>query len=195
VRLVTLAPELPRAHEVIRGLQEREIAVSLGHSNATAAEANAAFELGVRTVTHVFNAMRPFSHRDPGIVGAALARDDVVVQAILDGVHLAPETELVLWRATRGRLVLVSDHAAVESGLLDDGTLAGSTATLLDCVRRLHALGAPLEEAVSAATGLPARILDDPSIGRLEVGTPADVIVLDDRLELERVLVGGEDVL
>jgi len=74
VRLVTLAPELRGAHAVIHGLIEREIAVSVGHSNATAAEANAAFDLGVRTVTHVFNAMRPFSHRDPGIVGAALAR-------------------------------------------------------------------------------------------------------------------------
>ena len=195
VRLVTLAPELPRAHELIRGLLEREIAVSLGHSNATAEEANAAFDLGVHTVTHVFNAMRPLSHRDPGIVGAALARDDVVVQAILDGTHLALETECMLWRATRGRLALVSDHAAVEGGRLADGTLAGSIATLLDCVRRLHALGSPFEEAVGAATALPARILSDRSIGQLEIGAAADVVVLDDRLELQRVLVDGEDVL
>jgi N-acetylglucosamine-6-phosphate deacetylase len=124
VRLVTLAPELPRAHELIRGLVEREIAVSLGHSDATAEEANAAFDLGARSVTHVFNAMRPFHHRDPGVAGAALARDDVIVQAIIDGIHLAPETERLVWLAARGRLALVSDHAAVEGGRLEDGTLA-----------------------------------------------------------------------
>ena len=195
VRLVTLAPELPRAHDLIRGLQERELTVSLGHSNATADEANAAFDLGVRTVTHVFNAMRPFAHRDPGIAGAALAHEDVIVQAIFDGVHLAPETEAVLWRATRGRLALVSDHAAVEGGQHPDGTLAGSTATLLDCVRRLHALGAPVEEAVQAATEVPARILGERSIGRLVVGASADVVVLDDRFELTRVLVDGAEML
>lgn len=194
VRLVTLAPELPRAHDLIHALTERGITVSFGHTDATAEEANVAFDLGVRTVAHVFNAMRPLSHRDPGIVGAALARDDVIVQAVLDGVHLAPETELLLWRATRGRLALVSDHAAVEGGRLEDGTLAGSTATLLDGVRRLHALGASLEEAVLAATKLPASILGDTSIGRLDIGSPADVLVLDDRLELERVLVDGRDV-
>ncbi len=193
VRLVTLAPELRGAHELIRGLLEREIAVSLGHSDATAAEANAAFDLGVRTVTHVFNAMRPFSHRDPGIVGAAIAREDVVVQAILDGVHLAPETESALWRATRRRLALVSDHAATRSGRTQDGTLAGSTATLLECVRRLHALGAPLEEAILAATAVPAGIVGDATLGRLDVDLPADVLVLGDGLELERVLVGGVD--
>jgi N-acetylglucosamine-6-phosphate deacetylase len=195
VRLVTIAPELPRAHELIRGLLERGIVVSLGHSNATAAEAQAAFDLGVRCVTHVFNAMRPFHHRDPGVAGAALARRDVMIQAIFDGVHLAPETEAALWAAARGRLALVSDHTVVTGGRLQDGTLAGSTATLLDGVRRLHALGAPLEEAVLAATEIPARILDDAAVGRLAPGAPADVVVLTDELEIERVLVVGRDVL
>ena len=95
VRLMTLAPELPGADVLIARLLERGVTVSLGHSDATAEQATAAFDLGVRTVTHLFNAMRPFLHRDPGIVGAALARDDVIVQLILDGVHLAPETATV----------------------------------------------------------------------------------------------------
>ena len=102
VRLVTLAPELPGADALVETLLRREIAVSCGHSDATAEQANAAFDLGVRTVTHLFNAMRPFGHRDPGIAGAALARDDVIVQLILDGVHLAPETAIVVWRAAAG---------------------------------------------------------------------------------------------
>ena len=194
VRLVTLAPELPGALELISALQERDITVSLGHSNATAAEADAAFELGVRTVTHLFNAMRPFHHRDPGIAGAALARDDVFVQAIFDGVHLAAESEALLWRATRGRLALVTDHTAVAGGRSIDGTLAGGTTTLIESVRRLRALGASLQESVNAGSLIPARILGDPTLGRLEPGLPADVLVLTDELEVARVLVGGRDV-
>jgi len=102
VRLMTLAPELPGADALIDRLLERGVAVSLGHTDATAAQANAAFDRGALSVTHLFNAMRPFLHRDPGIVGAALARDDVVVSIILDGIHLAPETSKTVWRAARG---------------------------------------------------------------------------------------------
>ena len=104
VRLMTLAPELPGATELIDRLLERGVAVSLGHTDATAEQANAAFDRGARSVTHLYNAMRPFLHRDPGIVGAALARDDVVVWIIVDGIHLAPETVRVTWRAARGRI-------------------------------------------------------------------------------------------
>jgi N-acetylglucosamine-6-phosphate deacetylase len=194
VRLVTLAPELPGAHELIRGLVEREIAVSVGHSDATAEEANAAFDLGARTVTHIFNAMRPLHQRDPGIAGASLAREDVIVQAIFDGVHLAPETETLVWRATRGRLTLVTDHTVAPGGRTPEGTLAGSTTTLLECVRRLHALGAPLDESLNAASLVPARVLGHETVGRLDIGLAADVVVLSDALELERVLVRGVDV-
>ena len=102
VRLMTLAPELPGAEALIDRLLEQGVAVSLGHTDANAAQANAAFDRGARSVTHLFNAMRPFLHRDPGIVGAALARDDVVVSIILDGIHLAPETSKTVWRAARG---------------------------------------------------------------------------------------------
>jgi N-acetylglucosamine-6-phosphate deacetylase len=212
VRLVTLAPELPGADALIEALLRREIAVSCGHSDATAEEANAAFDAGVRTVTHLFNAMRPFRHRDPGIAGAALARDDVVVQIILDGVHLAPETASVVWRAGARRVALVTD-AMAGAGLADGtyrfggldieirdgaatgpgGVLAGSTLTMLTAIRNLHTLGAPLAQAIEAATEVPARVLKLPTVGRLGAGMPADVVVLTDELEIERVLVGGTD--
>ncbi len=195
VRLVTVAPELPGALELIGALLEREVAVSIGHTDATAAETEAAFDLGVHTVTHVFNAMRPFHHRDPGVAGAALARDDVIVQAIVDGVHLAPQTEAFLWRATRGRLALVTDHTVVPDGRTANGTLAGSVTTMIDAVRRLHALGASLEESVNAASLLPARVVGEPTAGRLAPGLPADVVVLTGSLEIERVLVAGADVV
>ena len=212
VRLVTLAPELPRAHEVIAGLLDRDIAVSLGHSDATAEEANAAFDLGVRTVTHVFNAMRPFAHRDPGLAAAALVRHDVTVELILDGHHVADDAARLAFRAARGRVVLVTDAMAaagagdgrwrmgrvdveVRGGVVRrlDGVLAGSVLCLRDAVARLVGLGATLEEALHAASGVPARVAGRPELGTLAPGTPADVVVLDDGLAIARVLVDGAD--
>src|SRR3990170_1952339 len=195
VRLMTLAPEIPGAHALVRTLLQRRVTVSFGHSDANAEEANAGFELGVHTVTHLFNAMRPFHHRDPGIEGVALARDDVFVQLILDGAHVAPETASLVWRAARGRLALVTDFTAAPGGRTPDGVLAGGTAPMIEGVRNLHALGASFEEAVGAATEIPARILGHPTAGRLDVGLPADIVVLTDGLEIERVLVAGRDRL
>jgi len=211
VRLMTLAPELPGADALIDRLLERNVVVSLGHSDATAAQANAAFDRGVRTVTHLFNAMRPLLHRDPGVVGAALARDDVIVQIILDGIHLAPETAQVVWRTATGRLALVTD-AITAAGVSDgsysfgnldvhvhdgavrgpDGVLAGSVLTMIEAVQNLHALGVPLAAAVGAATEVPARVLGLKKLGRLDVGLPADIVVLDDNVEIDRVLLAGE---
>jgi N-acetylglucosamine-6-phosphate deacetylase len=208
---VTLAPERPGALELIDVLCERGIVVSLGHSNATAAEAHAGFDRGARTVTHLFNAMRPFGHRDPGLAGVALAREDVVVQLILDGHHVADEVAQIVWRATAGRLALVTDaieaagigdgryrlgsvEVVVKDGAVrrPDGVLAGSVVTMLESVRNLHALGAPLAQAVAAASTVPARVTGR-ELGRLAPGGTADVLILDDRLELRGVFVGGKE--
>jgi N-acetylglucosamine-6-phosphate deacetylase len=200
--------------ELIDLLQERGVVVSCGHSNATAAEAALAFDRGVRTVTHLFNAMPPFSHRDPGLAGAALARDDVVVQLILDGDHLADDTAAVVWKAAAGRVALVTDAMAatgvgdgrfrlggveveVRDGVArraEDGVLAGSVTTLLDGIRKLHALGAPLPEAVAAATSVPARVAGRVD-GVLRAGGNADIVILDDRLEIRAVFVGGKELV
>jgi N-acetylglucosamine-6-phosphate deacetylase len=210
VGYMTLAPELPGALELIDLLHARGIVVSCGHTDATAAEAGVAFDRGVGTITHVFNAMRPLSHRDPGIVGAALTREEVIVQAILDGHHLAEETARVVWRAAAGRVALVSDAIAatglgngrsrlgdvtvvVDDGVVrrEDGVLAGSVLTMLQAVRNLHALDVPLVDAVAAATSVPARVLGRDDVGTLRPGGAADLVVLDDRLELRTVLVAG----
>jgi N-acetylglucosamine-6-phosphate deacetylase len=212
VRLMTLAPELAGADELIDLLLAQGVVVSVGHTDATAEQANAAFDRGARGVTHLFNAMRPFLHRDPGIAGAALARDDVFVSIILDGIHLAPETARTVWKAARERMILVTDAIAAAPradgpsslGELDlqvdegavrgpDGVLAGSVLTMIEAVRNLHALGAPIEDAVGAATLAPARLLGERELGRIDVGLPADVLVLNDRLEIERVIVAGVD--
>ena len=186
--------------------------MSCGHSDATAAEAHRAFDRGARTVTHLFNAMRPSAPRDPGIAVAALARDDVTVQVIVDGHHLAGETVLVALaggaralrpghrrrgRGGHGRRALPpgrdAGHRRGRGGAASDGTLAGSALTMIEAVRNLHALGVELEAALAAASTVPARILGRADLGRLAVGAPADVVVLDDRLEVQRVLVAGGD--
>ncbi len=211
---VTLAPELPGALELVDLLRARGITVSCGHSNATADEARDAFAHGALTVTHIFNAMRPFAAREPGLAGAALATDGVLVQVILDGVHLADETAKLVWQAAAGRVALVTDAVAgagigdgryrlgsvdvsIENGVARraDRTLAGSTVTMIEAVRNLVALGAPVAGALAAATEVPARIARRDDVGRLAPGAPADLVVVDDGLQLVRVLAGGEDVL
>lgn len=212
IRLMTLAPELEGADRLIELLLRRGVTVSSGHTDATADEANAAFDRGVRTVTHLFNAMRPLRHRDPGIAGAALAREDVVVQIILDGVHLAPETARLVWRAAAGRVALVTDAvsgAGVQDGSYSlggfevkirdgivrgpDGQLAGSVLTMIEAVRNLHALGVPLAQALEAASTVPADVLGLEEVGRLAPDAPADLVVVDDNLQIERVLLGGQE--
>lgn len=215
---MTVAPELPGADAVIARLRGRGVVVSAGHTNATAAEAQRAFDLGVTGLTHAFNAMRPFRSRDPGIVGAALTRSDVVVKVIVDGYHLADETVRLVWACAAGRVALVTDAIApggaggstldgmyplgevvveVSEGaapMREDGTLAGTVLTMVDAVRNLHALGVPLEDAVGAATTVPASFLGLPDAGVLEPGGPADVVVLNDRLGIVSVLCAGEAV-
>jgi N-acetylglucosamine-6-phosphate deacetylase len=208
---MTVAPELPGAGALIGRLLERGVVVSAGHTNATAGEAHDAFDLGVSTVTHLFNAMRPFRSRDPGVAGVALTRRDVVVQLIVDGHHLAEETVLLAWAAAAGRMALVTDATAGALGndgayqlgdvsievaggvpMREDGVLAGTVLTMIDAVRNLHALGIPFEAAVGAATAVPARIVGRADLGVIEPGGPADVVVLDDSLEIVRVLCAGE---
>jgi N-acetylglucosamine-6-phosphate deacetylase len=211
---VTLAPELPGAYDLIELLRARGVTISFGHSDATAAEARAAFARGVKTVTHIFNAMRPFAAREPGLAGAALVSSDVVVQVILDGVHLADDTVRLVWQAARGRVAIVTDAIAaagagdgsytlagvdfeVENGIARraDSVLAGSTVPMIGAVRNLVALGATLDAALAAASEVPAKITGRRELGTLAPGSIADVVVLDERLEILRVLVGGIDAL
>jgi N-acetylglucosamine-6-phosphate deacetylase len=214
VGLVTLAPELEGALPLIDHLVARGVRVSIGHTDADAASAREAFEHGASAVTHVFNAMRPFTARDPGPGVAALVTETVMVMAIVDGVHLAPETVHLLLLATApGRLALVTDAIAaagigdgeyvlgnqavqVRDGMARraDGTLAGSLLTMDQAVRNLVAHGARLETALDAATRVPARLLGRTDVGHLVVGAVADVLVLDAELGVQRTYIGGDEV-
>jgi N-acetylglucosamine-6-phosphate deacetylase len=205
---MTLAPELDGAMALIDRLQERGVVVACGHTEATAPEAHAAFDRGARHVTHLFNAMRPFRHRDPGIAGAALARDDVTVELILDGNHVDDDAVRVALRAAAGRVVLVTDAIGatgdgawrvgpvdvdVQAGVVrgSGGELAGSVLTMPEAIRTVIRLGATLEQAVDAATRVPARAARRTDVGVLRPGAPADVVVLDDAVEVTRALLGG----
>jgi N-acetylglucosamine-6-phosphate deacetylase len=207
---VTLAPELPGALDLVDDLLLRGVTVACGHTDADATAADRAFDRGARTVTHLFNAMRLGTPREPGIALAALARADVTVQLIVDGRHLAAHAVLAAWRAAGGRLALVTDataaaargdgpvrlgaRPAMASGgavRLPDGTLAGTALTMLDAVRNLHALGVPLEQVLDAATAVPARIARRADLGRLAPGAAAGIVILDDRLEVIDVLARG----
>ena len=211
--MMTVAPELDGCLRLIEHLRTHGVVVSLGHSDASAPIANAAFDAGAVAVTHVFNAMRPVSARDPGLAGAALTRQDVVIMAIVDGVHLARETLALVLASARARVCLVTDATAAAGGgdgehrlggrvvhvagpevRLADGTLAGSVLTMDSAVRNLVGAGVSFEAAVDAATRVPARLLSIEGIGRLRVGNSADLAILDDDLEVLRTFVGGVEV-
>jgi N-acetylglucosamine-6-phosphate deacetylase len=210
---VTLAPELPGAIDLVKSLATDGVLVSLGHSDATSREAGLAFEAGARTVTHLFNAMSPMHHREPGLPGAALARPEVVVQLVLDGHHLAPEVVRVVWAAARGRVVLVTDATAaagcpdgqfalgdvaldVREGAVrnSDGTLAGSSLTLSSAVTNAVELGIDPAEALRAVTASPAALVGRDDVGVLRPGARADVTVFGDDLVLRDTYLAGQPV-
>ncbi len=213
VTYVTIAPELPGAIPLIELCVQRNVTVALGHSDADAATATAAFAAGAAAVTHLFNAQRPWSHRDPGIAGAALVHDAVVVTLILDGHHLAPETVELVRRCAPGRIALITDAIAatgrpdgsyplgdrrvvVHEGkaTLEEGTLAGSVLTMDRAFRAFVAHGASLAEAVAATSVVPAALVGRPKLGSLKPGTAADVTVIDDRLDVVATLVAGNQI-
>jgi N-acetylglucosamine-6-phosphate deacetylase len=209
VSVVTLAPELPGALDAIRLLDQRGMLVALGHSTATYEESVRAIEAGARLVTHLFNGMGPLHHRQPGLVGAALADDRLATSIIADLVHVHPAA-LAAAFAAKGPdgMVLVTDavawnrptHAgrAIVAGndgtpRLPDGTLAGSALTMDAAVRNVvTAAGVGLVEAVRAASANPARLLGLDDRGAIVVGRRADLVALSPALEVEAVWVGGE---
>ncbi|WP_194409214.1 N-acetylglucosamine-6-phosphate deacetylase [Microbacterium cremeum] len=214
IRQVTLAPELPGADDAIRRFTEAGVVVAVGHTDADATAAHRAFDAGATVLTHAFNAMRGIHHRAPGPVVAALRDDRVTLEVIADGVHVDLELVATLFAAARDRIALVTDAMAaagaadgryrlgglgvtVSDGVarLDDGgSIAGSTLTQDAAIRRVAGAGVPLTDAVAAATSIPAAAIGRPDLGRLDIGSIGDAVLLDDALEVRRVWVAGEPV-
>lgn len=214
VHMITLAPELPGARDMIATSVDAGVIAAVGHTDATAAQTRAAFDAGARVATHLFNGMRPLHHREGGPVAAALGDPRVTVELINDGVHVAPDVAAVAWAAAGpGRVALITDAMAatgmgdgtyrlgaqrvtVRDGramLADGSSIAGSTIVLMDAVRRaVTEVGVPIERAVRAAALTPARVagLED-RIGSLEPGKDADLVLLDDDLSVARVWKSG----
>ena len=215
VALVTLAPELPGALDVTRLLVRDGIVVSAGHTSATAAELAAAVSAGVTYVTHLFNAMTPFGHRQPGPVGFTLADHRVVAGLIADGIHVHRVAVAAAWRALGpARLNLVTDAVAAlgmppgpfrlgeqevmlgpDGVRLPDGTLAGSALALDEAVRNLVAFtGCAAYEAVATVTSTPSRVLGLTGKGAVAPGFDADLTLLRSDLTVEGAVVAGRPV-
>ena len=213
LRVITIAPELPGALDLIRRLSERGVRVSLGHSAATVDEARAGYAAGATTTTHLFNGMSGVDHHHPGLAVAALVDDAAYVELIADGNHVERSLWPIITRTKPiDRLLLVSDalslagtgqrQAVIGSVRVEvvDGrvTLAGTT-TLAGCVialdsavRNMVDAGVPLPAAVAAAAANPAAMLGVTDRGRIAVGLRADLVELTEDCGARRVMRGGE---
>jgi N-acetylglucosamine-6-phosphate deacetylase len=214
IRLLTLAPELPHALELIQHATAAGVRVTLGHSNATAAETLAAIAAGATSSTHLFNAMRALDHREPGIVGTILDRDDLYAEAICDGVHVDPVL-IRLWLKMKGehRAILVTDGMSatgmpngtytfgdflveVKDGVcLSGGTLAGSVLTMDKAVDNLQRFtGSSLATAVHLASRNPAQMLGLPDLARIAPGLPANFNLYNEAGERSGSILRGHRI-
>ena len=215
LKMITVAPEEEGATELIRYAAEQGLVVSMGHTNATYEQAQAAIEAGATQATHLFNAMRGLHHREPGVLAAALTNPAVRCEMICDHVHLHPAVlQLIYQCKTAAGINIISDsgHAAglnvtefvvdglvryVKDGVvrLADGTIAGSAKTVLDGVRNLIRSGIPVGEVARMAALNPAKTLKiDHLTGSIAEGKRADLVVLDQRLNVKYTFVGGQCV-
>lgn len=212
VAMVTLAPELPGALEIIAELVRRDVIVALGHTDANELQTRAAIDVGATAVTHLFNAMAPLGHRDPGLVGVALAGEELVLGLIVDGHHVDPTVVAATWNA-RGPhgVMLVTDAVAamgqppgrfevagvpvvVADGAIRDaaGTFAGSVLRMDEAVRNLvDSTRCDVADALLSASATPARVLRDQRRGVLEPGRLADIVMLDDELRVQLTMCAG----
>lgn len=207
--MVTIAPELPGSMEFIKNC---DAVVTLGHTDCSYHEAIEAIENGARCLTHTFNAMPPLHHREPGLIGAAIDKN-IYVQVISDGIHLHPAVVRMLYKLFgKERMILISD-AMIATGLEDGeyefggqimivkdkiartqtGALAGSTVTLMDCVKRAIEFGIPKEDAIYMATSTPSNLMKVKK-GHIKPGYDADFIVLDKDMEIRMTVLKGEVV-
>ena len=207
IKLVTLAPNVDRAFEFIEAAKD-EVVISIGHTTADYDCAKKAMELGVNHVTHLYNAMPPFGHRNPGVIGAACDSEDCMVELICDGFHIHGSVVRTTFKMFGDeRVVLISDSmmaTGMENGTyelggqevtmkdrlatLSNGTIAGSATNLFDCMKKAMEFGIPESTAIFAATRNPAKSIKVyDQVGSLTPGKYADVLIVDDSYNLVKV--------
>ena len=212
VKLLSIAPELPGSLDTIKALKD-SIVLSIAHTTADYDTACLALEAGASHVTHLYNAMNPFSHRAPGVIGAAADSENCDVELICDGIHIHPSMIRATFKLfTAEHVVLISD-SMMATGMPDgdyslggqavkmvngnratlaDGTIAGSATNLFDCMKKAISFGIPVEDAVAAATINPARSIGlDKTIGSIEKGKTADLLILNKDLTIKHILHHG----
>lgn len=218
VRLVTLAPEQPNSIEFIKAAVEMGVTVSVGHTTADYNTARAAFEAGASHATHLFNAMPPLAHRDPGVIGAAFDVPHVQPELICDGIHVHGSAVRAAFRLFgKERMILISDslratgmpdgeypfggqmievHGNRATILGHPETLAGSVTSLMGCLRQAVSFGIPLADAVRACTYNPARSIGiDGRAGTLDVGKEASIVLLNEKdLSIKAIVFKGQKV-
>lgn len=204
IKMMTLAPETCTP-EIIKILKDHGVTVSAGHSNATYAEASDGFAWGIEAATHLFNAMSPLHHRDPGLPGAVFNSDSACASIIADGIHVSYSMLTIAKKIMKERLYLVSD--AVEENdrgmyqhvrqsdryTLPDGTLSGANITMLSAVKNcINNAGITKDEALRMASLYPARLIKSADRGIIAPGAMADLILLDDHLDIKRIYFNGK---
>ena len=218
VRLVTLAPEQPNSIEFIKAAVEMGVTVSVGHTTADYNTARAAFEAGASHATHLFNAMPPLAHRDPGVIGAAFDVPHVQPELICDGIHVHGSAVRAAFRLFgKERMILISDslratgmpdgeypfggqmievHGNRATILGPPETLAGSVTSLMGCLRQAVSFGIPLADAVRACTYNPARSIGiDGRAGTLDVGKEASIVLLNEKdLSIKAIVFKGQKI-
>jgi N-acetylglucosamine-6-phosphate deacetylase len=215
ITMVTLAPELPSALDAIRRLAAAGIVVSVGHSDALGTQVHDAVVAGARMVTHIFNAQRGFGHREPGVSGQSLYESAMTIGLIADFQHVSAEACAITLNAAPGRVALVTDAVApagMPPGIYElggqqirvspdeplarnlDGTIAGAAIFLDQAVRNLAGIGRNIAEVLSAASTVPADVLERPDLGRLAPGAHADIVWWSDELHPLRTWIDGEEV-
>jgi N-acetylglucosamine-6-phosphate deacetylase len=216
LKLITMAPELDGAMAAVKRFTDAGVVVSVGHSDATASQVSSAARCGATMVTHLFNAQRPLHHREPGVVGQALADSRLVSSLIVDLHHVSGQVVAIAFAAAPGRICLITDAAAcagmppgeyllggepIELAEGDgtppvraDGTLAGSALRMDSAVANLVAVGVGLPEAVAAATRIPADQIGRRDLGRIAAGAAADLTWLSDDLRANATWIAGRQV-
>lgn len=212
IKLITVAPEKKNSKDFIKYIVKKGVTVSMGHSDATYEETKTAVNAGATQATHVFNAMRPFNHREPGVIGFVLTNDNVTCEMICDYVHLHPSTVRMVYKlkgADRINIISDSGHAAgmnatefeadgmiryVKNGVvqLANGTIAGSAKTMADGVKNLISSGVPIEDVSKMASLNPAKSLKIENItGSIAIGKCADLTVLDSQYDVNYTFING----
>lgn len=213
VKFIGIAPEQKNSIDFIREAKE-SASVSLAHTNADYAAAKSAFDNGACHAVHLYNAMPPFSHRAPGVIGAAFDSQHVMVELICDGIHICPSVVRATFEMFgKDRIILISDSMRAtgmpdghytlggldvevkgkSATLMSDGSLAGSVTNLMDCLKiAVRDMGIPLEDAITCATINPARALKiDDTYGSISAGKIANLVLMDKELNVKKVIING----